>query len=249
MSDERRSCGLFGKLPQQPDFVSRHLPEAFTSHWHHWLQGALSVSREQLGDAWLDIYLTSPVWYFAIGSGVCADKGIAGVMIPSVDEVGRFFPLTLAHVGEHTPWSAYLDASSWYPQAEQVLLSALDESVGYARLVDDVERLAEPSFRALPQFRSSLPARSGTRGCVVLTTPETQRLDAVTGLTERAYGRLLGPHSLWWTQGSERIEPCLLVSAGLPEAGQLAAMFDGEWQQWGWAAEQMLASGEEALPA
>lgn len=247
MNDAKPSCGLFGKLPQQPDFVSRHLPEAFTDHWHHWLQAGMSVSREQLGDAWLDIYLTSPVWHFALGAGICSDRGAVGVMIPSVDEVGRFFPLLLAHVGEHTPWSSYLDAAAWYPQAENVVLSALDENIGYARLIDDVEKLPEPGFRAVPQFRSTLPGRNATRACAVLATPETKPLDAVTGLTEKAYGRLLGPHSLWWTQGSQRVDACLLISAGLPEAGQLAAMFDGEWQRWGWASEQMLTADEAAL--
>src|SRR5690625_5207762 len=120
MSHSVELCGLFGKVPQQADFISRHLPESFIESWHAWLQTGLSVSREQLGTDWLELYLTSPVWRFAVGAGVCTEQAAVGVLIPSVDEIGRFFPLTVAHVGPHRPWPALVAGADWYRQVEQV---------------------------------------------------------------------------------------------------------------------------------
>lgn len=246
MNEQRELCGLFGKLPQQADFVSRHLAEDFTGYWHSWLQACLSVSREQLGEDWLDLYLTSPVWRFAIGAGVCSNQAVLGVMIPSVDEVGRYFPLILAHPGPHRPWAAYLGGAGWYAATEAVALSALEETTGYAALVDAVEALPEPPPPSLPLYKSVAAPTGAARGCAVATPDGGAPEQAVLGLTEKAWRRLLGPHSLWWTRGSEHVEPCLLISAGLPEAGQFAAMFDGDWQRWGWAVEQVVKDEEAA---
>jgi len=173
MNTEQESCGLFGKIPQQSDFVNLHLPESFIEHWHHWAQSCVSISREQLGDDWLDRYITSPIWHFAIMPGVAHEKSIVGIMIPSVDEVGRYFPFTIAHTGEHDVWGAYLNGDPWFEQAEKLALLPLAEDITYSRIVSNL------------------------------------------------------------------IEPCLAISAGLPDPGQFAAMLDGQWQQWGWSQEQV----------
>lgn len=248
MSDTDTPCGLFGKLPQQADFVNRHLPEGFTEYWHHWLQAGMSVSGEQLGDDWLEAYLTSPVWRFALSPGVCAPRAVVGVLIPSVDEVGRYFPLTVAHAGPHRPWEAYLSGEAWFDAAEQVALSALDEQIGYMRLIESLEELPAPSFEPLPRFRT-VPASSGAAAAWTISTHGADPERMVPGLLERVYSRHLGPYSLWWTAGSEQVDPCALVCAGLPEAGQMAAMLDGDWNRWGWGSEEPVSGGEEGATA
>jgi len=47
------------------------------------------------GEDWLDSYLTAPIWRFLLSSGVCGQMPMLGVMMPSVDRVGRYFPLTV----------------------------------------------------------------------------------------------------------------------------------------------------------
>jgi type VI secretion system protein ImpM len=113
-------------------------------------------------------------------------------------------------------------------------------------VLDAVEALPEPEFRPLPQYRSVQALAGSARACVVAADEKASRADSVLGLVEKSYGRLLGPHSLWWTKGSQCVDPCLLISSGLPEAGQLAAMFDGEWSRWGWASEQIVKPEEPA---
>ena len=53
------TCGFFGKLPAHGDFVERNLPSAAITGWDEWLQQAVAISREQLGESWLDTYLGS----------------------------------------------------------------------------------------------------------------------------------------------------------------------------------------------
>ena len=96
MTAENYKLGFYGKVPIKGDFISRHLPRSFIDPWDQWLQESIATSRTQLNDQWLDSYLTSPIWRFALSKGVCDDNTWVGVMMPSVDRVGRYFPLALA---------------------------------------------------------------------------------------------------------------------------------------------------------
>lgn len=65
---------------------------AFVRSWDEWLQAGLRASRERVGAGWEQAYRCSPIWHFALAAGVCGESAWAGVMIPSVDRVGRYFP-------------------------------------------------------------------------------------------------------------------------------------------------------------
>jgi type VI secretion system protein ImpM len=58
----------------------------------------LAASRTELGDAWLPAWLEAPIWRFALPPGLCGPDAVLGLWLPSVDRVGRYFPLTLAAV-------------------------------------------------------------------------------------------------------------------------------------------------------
>ncbi len=242
MTEINEHCGLFGKLPQQADFVSHHLSEEYTDYWHSWLQSSMSVSREQLGDDWLNYYLTSPVWRFALSPGICSPHAMTGVLIPSMDEVGRYFPLTLTHAGSHQVWDAWLNGEEWFDSVEQVILSALDENISYTGLVESVESMETPEFPGLPQYQTQFSLTGIDKAFMVPVSDNNANGEMMAALLDKTYSRLLGSYSLWWTKGSEHVEPCLLISSNLPSAGQFAAMFDGDWQQWGWSSEQVVKS-------
>lgn len=88
--------GWYGKLPALGDFASRRLPTMFVEPWDRWLAGGLAQWRDA-DPGWLDAYLAAPVVYFALGAGVpfALSPGYAGVLMPSLDRVGRYFPLTV----------------------------------------------------------------------------------------------------------------------------------------------------------
>jgi type VI secretion system protein ImpM len=123
-------AGLFGKLPSRGDFVQLGLPGSFVRPWDAWLQQAMAGSRERMGDAWLPAYLESPVWRFALPGGMCGAGAVLGLLMPSVDRVGRYFPLTLAAVfppGANVP--AEDAAGRWLEICEDAGRAALDDDV------------------------------------------------------------------------------------------------------------------------
>ena len=89
------AVGFYGKLPSHGDFLRRRAGDGFVNAWDAWLQAGMTASRAALGDAWLDTYLTSPAWRFACEAGACGSTSVVGVLVPSIDRVGRYFPLTV----------------------------------------------------------------------------------------------------------------------------------------------------------
>ena len=89
-------AGFYGKLPARGDFVRVGLPRDFTEPWDGWLQSVIAGSRSLMGDAWLPAFLEAPVWRFTLPRGMCGAQAVLGLMLPSVDRTGRYFPLTFA---------------------------------------------------------------------------------------------------------------------------------------------------------
>ncbi|MET0053448.1 MAG: type VI secretion system-associated protein TagF, partial [Candidatus Thiodiazotropha sp. 6PLUC10] len=113
--------GLYGKIPALGDFVTRRLPRSFIAPWETWMQEAIANSREQLGDFWLDNYLTSPIWRFSLSPGICGEQGWAGILMPSVDRVGRYYPFTLATKLD-PKFNLFLfmeESESWFARLEE----------------------------------------------------------------------------------------------------------------------------------
>jgi type VI secretion system protein ImpM len=92
------AIGFHGKIPARGDFVQAGLPRAFTDPWDSWMQRTLAASRTALGEAWLPAWLEAAVWRFALMPGACGPDAAIGLWMPSVDRVGRYYPLTLAAV-------------------------------------------------------------------------------------------------------------------------------------------------------
>ena len=144
------TCGFYGKLPGEGDFVTRRLPWEFTAAWDDWLQHGMQASRVALGQRWLDLNLSAPIWRFQLAPGVCGPLAWRGLFFASVDRVGRYFPLTLAFAGASTAAPGGI-ASTLAGDAEGWLAA---EDAGLAGLaprlpIDDFDRaiqsLAEPA--------------------------------------------------------------------------------------------------------
>ncbi|SCK61376.1 type VI secretion system protein ImpM [Variovorax sp. HW608] len=87
--------GWLGRLPGMADFSHRRLPQSFREPWGLWLRAG--IARMQLRHPhWPDHYLDAPRWCFVLGNDVVDAQSWVGVLVPSVDEMGRHFPFTLA---------------------------------------------------------------------------------------------------------------------------------------------------------
>ena len=85
--------GYFGKYPGYRDFVQRGLPVHFIEKWRRWIADVMYTGNSLLKGQWLDVYLTSPVWRFAIRDHELGDGVWLGALMPSMDARQRYFPL------------------------------------------------------------------------------------------------------------------------------------------------------------
>jgi type VI secretion system protein ImpM len=126
--------GFAGKVPARGDFVHAGLPRDFIDPWHDWQSMVIAGSRALMGEAWLDAFLEAPVWRFILPPGLCGRRAAVGLIMPSVDKVGRYFPLTLAALPDAgTPKPD--DWSDWLDTAETLGRLALDEDAPPERLM------------------------------------------------------------------------------------------------------------------
>lgn len=152
--DDSLIAGWYGKIPSLGDFISRRLPESFRSPWDTWLQRAISSSRAQLGEHWLNLYLTSPIWRFILMPGICGDNLWIGVLMPSIDRVGRHFPLTIALQIKPYPevLFAAFSAHAWYASLEQIALTTLNVNISPEDIDQKLINYPFPKFK--PDNRS-----------------------------------------------------------------------------------------------
>ena len=226
-------AGFFGKLPSRGDFIVRYLPKTFVAPWDAWLQVAIAKSRAQMGEeAWREYYCTSPIWRFALGPGLCGAGAYAGILMPSMDRVGRYYPLAIAApLAPDGPLLALPIASeAWFQQAERLALAALErDELDLEAFSRYVAALGAPLAPDAP----SVAATNGNAWYCPL--PESLDLaHAAPALANHLLRRAFPQPSLWWTEGSEWIARCLLICAGLPPAAGFAALLRGGWQQSGW---------------
>ena len=219
-------AGFFGKVTSHGDFVARRLAPAFRQPWDGWLQAGLQLSKTALGPGWRATYLSSPIWRFTLAPGVCGEPGWAGLLMPSVDRVGRHFPLTLAcALAASTPLPDCVTAhGAWYAQLEALALSSLAEHFS----LDDFDA----ALSAVVFPHGALLASAGP---VIALDPTRPLADANnSGLMRAIAGAALAGQCLWWTDGSPQVAPCMLVSRGLPPPAAFVALLDGDWRGHGW---------------
>jgi len=233
------TAGFFGKLPSHGDFVSRRLSREFLHVWDQWLQRCIGESKATLGDDWLNVYLTSPIWRFAMTSGVCDGESHVGLLMPSVDRVGRYFPLSIvaAMPGSASPLSIANAAGEWFQQAEALLLSVLDENAPAFDAFDtSVELMTLDPIGVDSTTDVGIDQNGSTARSWRTSIPDGISFAAVAcRLADRIIVDQLGPYSIWWTEGSASVAPSLLVTKVLPDPTQFVAMLSGtripqEWQ-------------------
>lgn len=136
--------GWYGKVPCVGDFIRSGLSPQFISAWDPWMQRLMVTAREVLGDRWYDCYLGAPIWRFALPAGHCGPQAVAGVVMPSVDRVGRQFPLCLAVETEGQPWQVFRALEPVFEDLEAIALSMLDDDASLGALQAALAALPAP---------------------------------------------------------------------------------------------------------
>ena len=226
--------GVYGKLPAHGDFIQRNLPTAFVKQWDLWLQNFVAGAKDKIGADWLDIYLTSPIWRFALSDGVIDESRWAGILIPSVDQVGRYFPFTIALrlPDDQNPMEFMSMQTSWYTAIEELGLRALNGEIALDDLVQELAGVnlhLEAAYTATDKLADSYAMQ------IDMEFEEQSAASVYPCMLDALLAKLLRSYSIWSTAGSERVAPCVFDVQGLPSVGMLPAMLDGQWRHWGWA--------------
>jgi type VI secretion system protein ImpM len=250
--------GFYGKLPSHGDFLRRRVSDAFVGVWDAWLQECIAASRAILGDRWLDVYLTSPAWRFACAAGTFGTAPVAGVMVPSVDRVGRYFHLTFAV--ELPPGASVIAAATtlgtFFEGAEQLAVETLAaDRIEFDTFDERVARLAHhlASLTARPRVMldataSAILNEQGPASWHMPLGAPAQLPQLFEQLVAQRLAALYEPLSLWWTDGSAIVEPSMLIAKGLPHPDSFAALLDGGWTEHHWPSVPASVDGPAVEP-
>ncbi len=240
--------GWHGKLPALGDFVSRRLGPEFIEPWDAWLSSGLHALRSAAPATWLQAYLASPSWRFLLqpgalpgtGAGAVVGAGAgagshawAGVLMPSVDRVGRYFPLTLAQPLRRAPVTGQQLQALWRGLAlwDDLARDALHDDW----TAEQLEAALHRQHAAQGSLAQEVAAAAGGADAQA-THPLPQRAGqtlAVAGASDAALAMAahLQPHAWrlaqgcsWWQAVPDEGPARLWLARGLPAS--LQPLFD-----------------------
>lgn len=217
--------GVYGKIPEKGDFILRNVSRDFVRGWDDWMGRSILAAKERLADDWLESYLTSPIWRFALPGGLFGASGWAGVFIPSLDRVQRQFPLTLV---TELQWPAGDNVmvrlghlNPLFDEMEEAALVGLADRLDLERYFGLLDCIETPALPPLAADQSG-DAGSGRR----LVQGEVIGFDWPDGVGLPAAARsILDARSIWlqdatlcaWgTTGSAVVPPQICISQGAP---------------------------------
>lgn len=217
--------GLFGKLQAKRDFIALGVPRNFLNVWEPWLQAGISASRMQLDDSWQKAFLTAPIWRFWLGADICGVTVVGGIM-PSMDGVGRYFPLTalcFSEAGEEIPPPELNTADAWFAALEDFMFMTLDTDKTYEAISAAIYDLKPIESR------------------VLLDTDGKSLITGFSALAQQGFGQAFTQArlanfqaiyrcmSFWWTAGGEEYAPRVLACHRLPEPHLYVKMLTGHF--------------------
>jgi type VI secretion system protein ImpM len=211
----RSSIGLFGKIPSKRDFVTLNLPNPLLHPWETWLQTGMTEGAAALEAEWREAFLVAPIWRFWLGGDVGAGRRV-GVMMPSMDAAGRYFPLTIlmrAEDGDALPAPAADRQEEAFAALESAALASLDDASSLESLIADLN--AAPSPRSVPDG-VAIDERPGLFAAAAAHDPATALAALQNALLDHA--------ALWWTAGGGAFAHAAYGSIGLPSAKAFIAL-------------------------
>jgi type VI secretion system protein ImpM len=225
--DARDVPGWYGKLSSLGDFAQRRLPVPWMQACDAWLSSAMQGSRQALGERWLEVYLTAPVLRFAWAPGVVDSQWWFGLLMPSCDSVGRYFPLLIAHPRMKPPEDrvALDHLELWYEHlADAAVLTLQDSQASVDALeaaLHDTPPWPTPGRGPMLATHNSAQARHLR---LIHGSPLSHWLH---GVAAQALASGLHGHTLWWRTMQAGAEDSVDIIQGLPDGVAFAQLLAG----------------------
>lgn len=223
-------CNLYGKLPTKRDFIALGASRDFLNAWEPWLQSGVSASQATLGEQWQKVFLRAPIWRFWLGAELCGVSTI-GAFMPSLDKVGRYFPLTLFACADQE--SAIpppeIDAQdAWFKAAEDFLISTLDQETTFEAALQNLGQLAMP--QQTETLNKSTADSFVERGAMVAIQKDEKPFTELFRSLRRAdHDKIYSGTTCWWTVGGEDFSPIAFCVKRMPDPFLFAAMLTGRF--------------------
>jgi type VI secretion system protein ImpM len=217
--------GLFGKYPGKRDFIAHNLPIQILRPLEDWFQAGVAASRQLIGTHWQDRFLVQPFWNFRLGSAIVGTDCL-GTFMPSVDGVGRYFPLCAVGWPDETemgyPISAIFENEDWLASIQARLMATLDggDLPGPDHII---EGFAAPQALAL-RNPGLLKMEAETLSDPLLRTAQISLYAAELSQSEM---------SIWWTSGGSSTSPLLIAAKGMPDPYVFAQMMGDDGRDSG----------------
>lgn len=205
--------GAFGKIPSLGDFFRFNLPRSFVEPWDKWLQSGILSCRHDLGEDWTKHYMSAPIWRFSLPSHHAGPQAVSGVLVASVDRVGRHFPLTFAEPIETEDLAAHHFCNTkLFEELEDLALHSLDDAMTRDKLQ---ESLSDKTF-CTPTRITVASHRDGT----------IWRSDKpyIPALAAQSVAKQTKGQGVWSMalDGDHRMMSC----SSLPNRNEMLALFD-----------------------
>jgi type VI secretion system protein ImpM len=221
--------GWYGKLPVLGDFASRRLDQDFVDGWDSWLASGMLALRERGENTWLDGYLASPSWRFLLMPGVldgaAGAQAWAGVLMPSVDRVGRYFPFTIAQPLGAGPASIQQMSSlwQWLGKLDDIAADAMHEDWSVHRLEDELARIGR-----MDHWEQAPEVIAMAKDATLIRTTLAPGLGPAewVGMEAQALWRDQARGMAYWCACAEHMAPQLLRSYGLPDVASMHMLLD-----------------------
>lgn len=222
--------GWYGKLPSLGDFASRRLPAGFIETWDNWLCTGMHDWRTRQPDNWLASYLAGPSWRFLLLPDLVDARAPLwiGVLMPSVDRVGRYFPLTIAQPLARMPSDAPVieDLLEWLKDLDDLALESLQQDWTADQLDSELLRLGEwPQAGELqPLAAGKTLLESNAHGSA--SSEQESNAQLARQLTHMSKSGELQCKAIWFCSSSAG-QARLQISQGLPQAQEFSNLMAG----------------------
>jgi type VI secretion system protein ImpM len=220
-------CSLYGKLPTKRDFIALNTPRSVLSTFEPWLQSAISASRTTLAGSWQNAFLNAPIWRFWLGADLCG-ASVIGAFMPSLDGIGRYFPLTLfARADDNCaiPPPEFNPQDDWFHHAENLLLACLHHDTSFDNVLANLDTLPIPH----QDLKTSSHAVEIRPGITFAPAPTQDFADVFQSIRTTDYDRIYASTSFWWTLGGEEFAPMAIAAHRMPDPFLFAAMLNGQF--------------------
>lgn len=236
-----QTAGVFGKLPFLGDFVHRGFSNQLVNALDQLVKTAIQAAISK-GASKHSLEQSSHTCMIYIRPGSVTQSGYVGCMIPSCDKVGRFYPI---FAGYELAWDDQFQnrsTGSWVSIELAVELCRVvfrAQSLGLAPddLVSQLpaasswmNRLSEsPLF--FEDMDTTLPVAVQNTLSVAFVGPESK----MDHLDRALCSRLSEIVPIFGSVLTEATHfDYFFTLCHVDECNKLAALFDGQWSQWGW---------------